>query len=118
MPVLEITSMSTRGQIVLPLRVRNDANLKSGTKFAVMTDGENILLKPIETPKMAVFKSLLKRSRALASSYIILLIMVNNVHACAYQAFTSARRIFQQSFGYIIHRKFTVIFYMISQYFA
>ena len=66
MPVLEITSMSTRGQIVLPLRVRNDANLKSGTKFAVMTDGENILLKPIETPKMAVFKSLLKRSRALA----------------------------------------------------
>ena len=66
MPVLEITSMSTRGQIVLPLRVRNDANLKSGTKFAVMTDGENILLKPIETPKMAVFKSLLKKSRALA----------------------------------------------------
>ena len=66
MPVLEITSMSTKGQIVLPLRVRNDANLKSGTKFAVMTDGENILLKPIETPKMAVFKSLLKRSRALA----------------------------------------------------
>lgn len=66
MPVLEITSMSTKGQIVLPLRVRNDANLKSGTKFAVMTDGENILLKPIETPKMAVFKSLLKKSRALA----------------------------------------------------
>ena len=66
MPVLEITSMSTKGQIVLPLRVRNDANLKSGTKFAVMTDGENILLKPIETPKMAVFKNLLKRSRALA----------------------------------------------------
>jgi len=58
--------MSTKGQIVLPLRVRNDANLKSGTKFAVMTDGENILLKPIETPKMAVFKNLLKRSRALA----------------------------------------------------
>ena len=65
MPALEITSMSTKGQIVLPLRVRNDANLKSGTKFAVMTDGENILLKPIETPKMKVFKSLLKRSRAL-----------------------------------------------------
>ena len=65
MPALEITSMSTKGQIVLPLRVRNDANLKSGTKFAVMTDGENILLKPIETPKMEVFKSLLKRSRAL-----------------------------------------------------
>jgi AbrB family looped-hinge helix DNA binding protein len=65
MPALEITSMSTKGQIVLPLRVRNDANLKSGTKFAVMTDGENILLKPIETPKMEVFKSLLKRSRVL-----------------------------------------------------
>lgn len=51
MPALEITSMSTKGQIVLPLRVRNDANLKSGTKFAVMTDGENILLKPIESTR-------------------------------------------------------------------
>jgi pantoate kinase len=28
-----------------------------------MTDGENILLKPIEKPKMASFKSLLKRSQ-------------------------------------------------------
>ncbi len=65
MSVLEITSMSTKGQIVLPLRVRNDARLKSGAKFVVMTDGENILLKPIEEPKIDVFKNLLKRSKSL-----------------------------------------------------
>jgi len=65
MSVLEITSMSTKGQIVIPQKVRNDAHLSSGTRFVVMTDGENILLKPIETPNIDVFKNLLKRSKTL-----------------------------------------------------
>lgn len=65
MGTLEITSMSTKGQIVLPLKVRNEAHLASGAKFVVMTDGENILLKPIESPNLSVFKNLLKRSKTL-----------------------------------------------------
>jgi len=65
MATLEVTSMSTKGQIVLPLRVRNEAHIESGAKFVVMTDGENILLKPIETPNLAIFKNLLKRSKAI-----------------------------------------------------
>lgn len=63
---LEITSMSTKGQIVIPNEIRNELNVSSGSKFAVMTDGKNILLKPIETPKLEEFADLLKQSRRMA----------------------------------------------------
>ena len=65
MSVLEITSMSTKGQIVIPQGIRNELHVESGAKFAVVTDGQNILLKQIEMPKIAVFKNLLKRSQRL-----------------------------------------------------
>ena len=65
MSVLEITSMSTKGQIVIPQGIRNELHVESGAKFAVVTDGQNILLKQIEMPKITVFKNLLKRSQKL-----------------------------------------------------
>ncbi len=63
---LEITSMSTKGQVVIPNEIRNELNVSSGTKFVVITDGKNILLKPIEKPKMEEFKDLLKQSQKIA----------------------------------------------------
>jgi len=65
MNALEITSMSTKGQIVIPMSIRSVLNVDSGAKFVVVTDGENILLKPIEQPRMMMFKELVKKAHSL-----------------------------------------------------
>ena len=61
--VAEVTSMSSKGQIVLPKKIRSRMNLQEGTKFIVITDGENILLKPIREPSLDEFNALMKESQ-------------------------------------------------------
>lgn len=63
---LQVTSMTTKGQVVIPSDIRGELNISSGSKFVVMTDGKNILLKPIEKPKMEIFEDLIKRSKKVA----------------------------------------------------
>lgn len=66
MSALEITSVSAKGQVVIPGPIRTSLGIKIGTKMAVITDGENVLMKPLETPKLAAFQSLIAESRAYA----------------------------------------------------
>ncbi len=63
MSALEITSMSTKGQIVIPNDIRSALKVQAGSKFIVLTDGKNILLKPIEQPKIEVFNDLIDKSQ-------------------------------------------------------
>ena len=56
-----ITSMSTKGQIVLPKKIRTALNLNAGTQFVVFSDKDNILLKPIKEPKLAEFEAVLSK---------------------------------------------------------
>ena len=58
MDTLEITSLSTKGQIVIPRSIRNQLNLDTGDKLIVVCDGTNILLKPVLMPSMSEFKTL------------------------------------------------------------
>ena len=58
MDTLEITSLSTKGQIVIPRSIRNQLNLDTGDKLIVVCDGTNILLKPVLLPSMSEFKTL------------------------------------------------------------
>ena len=44
---IEMTKLSTKGQIVLPLRIRNSRAWNSGTEFTVEEMGDGILLRPI-----------------------------------------------------------------------
>lgn len=62
-----ITAMSTRGQIVLPKKIRTALKLDAGTQFIVFSDSENILLKPIKVPSVSEFNSLLKRAQKWAA---------------------------------------------------
>jgi antitoxin PrlF len=62
----QVTSMTTKGQIVIPSEVRKELSVSSGSKFVVLTDGNNILLKPIQKPKMEQFKELQKQSQLIA----------------------------------------------------
>jgi antitoxin PrlF len=63
MSAVEITSLSSKGQIVIPNAIRNDLNVSVGDKFVVISDGENILLRPVEKPKLERFNELVRQSR-------------------------------------------------------
>ena len=62
-----ITSMSTRGQIVLPKKIRTALDLDAGTQFIVFWDQGNILLKPITEPELSDFDSVIKKAKRWAS---------------------------------------------------
>ncbi len=61
--ITEVTSVSSKGQVVLPKTVREALSLYVGSKLIVFTDGENILLKPITTPSLDEFESLMEKSQ-------------------------------------------------------
>ena len=66
MPQLEFTSMSSRGQIVIPNEIRKQMGLEEGVKFMVFSDGVNLLMKPVLTPSMTVFKKMVSDSHRYA----------------------------------------------------
>ena len=45
---VEITKMTSKGQVVIPQDIRRDKGLKEGEKFLVYDMGDNIILKKIE----------------------------------------------------------------------
>ncbi len=61
--ITEVTSVSSKGQVVLPKTVREALSLDTGSKLVVLTDGENILLKPIIAPSLDEFESLMQESQ-------------------------------------------------------
>ncbi len=60
MSVIEITSMSTKGQVVIPAKMRKKLHIQGGSKLIVVQDGDNILLKPIAKPRDDEFKDIIK----------------------------------------------------------
>ena len=61
-----IASMSSRGQIVLPVSIRRKLNLGEGSQFLVISDDENILLKPVREPSLDEFYSLIEKAQETA----------------------------------------------------
>lgn len=66
MGTLDVTTMSSKGQVVIPTDIRKELGLLSGAKLMVLSDGSNLLLKPIQTPKLQAFRTLVRRSRQYA----------------------------------------------------
>jgi len=64
---VEVASVSTKGQVVIPGPIRKSLGITSGSKLVVMTDGENVLMKPIRPPQMESFEGLLEESRKAAA---------------------------------------------------
>ena len=62
-----IAAMSSRGQIVLPVSIRRKLNLGEGSQFLVVTDNENILLKPVKDPSLDEFYSLIEKKKKTAA---------------------------------------------------
>lgn len=60
---VQVTSVSSKGQVVIPTDIREMMGISEGSKLVVFTDGDNLLLKPIQMPQFETFKALVKESR-------------------------------------------------------
>lgn len=63
---MDITSISSRGQVVIPQKVRTRLKLYEGEKFVVIGEEDTIILKKLETPSFKGFDALLKKTRKFA----------------------------------------------------
>ena len=61
---MEITSMSTKGQIVIPRDLRKMLGLVSGSKFEILTDGKRILLRLLRPSEVNGFQRLIRADNA------------------------------------------------------
>jgi len=66
MEKLEITSLSSRGQVVIPQDIRDQLKLKSGEKFVVLGEDDTVILKKIKMPSFKNFDKLVKKSQEFA----------------------------------------------------
>ena len=66
MEKIEITSLSSRGQVVIPQMVREKMHLQEGERFIVIGEDDTILLKKLEVPLFKGFDKLLKKTREFA----------------------------------------------------
>lgn len=58
-----IISMSSKGEVVIPKKIRNRLGLKEGTEFVVITAGDTIILKPFTSPTLDEFDKLIEEAR-------------------------------------------------------
>lgn len=66
MEKLEVTSMSSRGQVVIPQEIRERLHLQNGEKFIVIGEEDTIVLKKVQVPSFKGFDKLLKKTREFA----------------------------------------------------
>ena len=62
---IEITSVSSRGQVGIPQSLRNKLKIREGEKFVVIGEGNTIILKKLEVPSFEGFDKLLAKTREL-----------------------------------------------------
>jgi AbrB family looped-hinge helix DNA binding protein len=59
----ETVRFTTKGQIVIPLRLRKQFDIEDGTKAVVQATPEGILLKPVTATLIKRGRGILKRSQ-------------------------------------------------------
>ena len=62
------TKLSSKGQVVIPEKVRKTLKLSEGDEFVVIGRGDTVVLKVIAAPRLADFQDLLKQARAEAKN--------------------------------------------------
>jgi AbrB family looped-hinge helix DNA binding protein len=56
-----ITKISPNGQVVIPVEIRKDADIKPSTKFIVFNESGNILLKQIKMESLSKDMELIEK---------------------------------------------------------
>ena len=57
---MEITKISSKGQVVIPIRIRNQLNIDEGSVLAVDTTNDMVILKRIDVDLVGQFKNSLE----------------------------------------------------------
>ena len=65
---VELITMSSKGQVVLPVSMRKSLSLKTGDKLAVHSSNGVIMLKPVKIPPADDFSEWLAEARDWAAS--------------------------------------------------
>ena len=65
---LATTRMSSKGQVVIPEAIRKQLNLKEGSQFIVVGEGDVVILKTITAPSLEAFEALIQKARQQAAS--------------------------------------------------
>ncbi|MBW2038243.1 MAG: AbrB/MazE/SpoVT family DNA-binding domain-containing protein [Deltaproteobacteria bacterium] len=60
---LATTKMSSRGQVVIPEKIRKRLGLKPGSQFVVVGEKGTVILKAISPPSMEEFDELIAEAR-------------------------------------------------------
>ena len=66
MESIDVTSVSSRGQVVIPQGLRDRMGIHTGEKFVVIGENDTIVLKKLEMPSFAGVDKLLKKTRIFA----------------------------------------------------
>ena len=65
---VEVLSVSSKGQISIPLEIRKKMSISRGDKLAAYASGDVIMLKPIRIPSEDDFEKLLDEAQDWAAS--------------------------------------------------
>ena len=68
MQAVATTTMSSKGQVVIPEQIRKSLSLESGTQFIVLAEDDVVVLKMIAPPSAKEFDAVIKRARAQAKA--------------------------------------------------
>ncbi len=63
MESIEITSISSRGQVVIPIKIRERLNLQEGEKFVVIGENDTMVFKKLGVPSFKGFDKLLRKTQ-------------------------------------------------------
>jgi AbrB family looped-hinge helix DNA binding protein len=62
------TTLSSKGQVVIPEAIRERLGLKTGAQFVVVADRDVVILKVLEPPALSEFAALSARARRAAKA--------------------------------------------------
>ena len=65
---IDVLTVSSKGQVVLPAEVRRKLSIESGAKLAVYISGDVIMMKPITIPTERDFAKRLDEAKEWAAS--------------------------------------------------
>ncbi len=63
MSSIATTRMSSKGQVVIPEKIRKQLGLEPGAQFVVVAGKDAVILKPIVPPSMDDFDDLIEEAR-------------------------------------------------------
>ena len=62
------TTLSSKGQVVIPEAIRDRLGLKTGAQFVVVADRDVVILKVLEPPALSEFAALSAKARRVAKT--------------------------------------------------